>query len=135
MNDETPPANAPVPAPELRALTKALAGRWTTREKYEPIGPTPAGGSGQGEVVWRSGPGEFTLLEEYHAKTPIGELFGFGLIWWDHARGLQHLWCINVNPGGCEMFPPPTRPGPKWSGNAARSRHRSGTGRQEIRLA
>ena len=26
------------------------------------------------------------------------------------------MWCINVNPGGCEMFPPPPRPGPKWNG-------------------
>jgi hypothetical protein len=106
----------PAPAQELRTLTKALAGRWTTREKYEPTGPTPHGGIGQGDLVWRSGPGAFTLLEEYHSKTPMGELFGFGLIWWDHVRGLQHMWCINVNPGGCEMFPPPPRPGPKWDG-------------------
>ena len=108
--------DAPAPAPELQALTDALAGRWTTREKYEPTGPTPNGGVGQGDLVWRSGPGGFTLLEEYHSKTPMGELFGFGLIWWDQVRGLQHMWCINVNPGGCEMFPPPPRPGPKWNG-------------------
>jgi hypothetical protein len=108
--------HVPAPAPELRTLTKALAGRWTTREKYEPTGPTPKGGIGHGDLVWRPGPGGFTLLEEYHSKTPMGELFGFGLIWWDHAKGLQHMWCINVNPGGCEMFPPPPRPGPKWDG-------------------
>ncbi len=100
----------------MQALAKALAGRWKTREKYEATGPTTQGGVGEGDLVWRSGPGGFTLLEEYHAKTPIGELFGFGLIWWDHTRGLQHMWCINVNPGGCEMFPPPPRPGPKWDG-------------------
>jgi hypothetical protein len=108
--------NAPAPARELQAPTQALAGRWTTREKYEPTGPTPNGGIGQGDLVWRSGPGGFTLLEEYRSKTPMGELFGFGLMWWDHVRGLQHMWCINVNPGGCEMFPPPPRPGPKWDG-------------------
>ncbi|MGH3118270.1 MAG: hypothetical protein ACRDQ2_14395, partial [Gaiellales bacterium] len=100
----------------IQTLTKALAGRWSTHEKYEPTGPTPNGGIGQGDLVWRSGPGGFTLLEEYHSKTPMGELFGFGLVWWDQVRGLQHMWCINVNPGGCEMFPPPPRPGPKWDG-------------------
>ena len=71
---------------------------------------------GEGRAVWREGPGGFTLLEEYHSQTPMGELFGFGIIWWDVARELQHLWCINVNPGGCEMFPAPPLPGPKWDG-------------------
>lgn len=108
--------SVPAPSQEVQALTKALAGQWKTREKYEATGPTPQGGVGEGDLIWRSGPGGFTLLEEYRAKTPIGELFGFGLVWWDHVRGLQHMWCINVNPGGCEMFPPPPRPGPKWDG-------------------
>jgi hypothetical protein len=104
------------PAQAIRTLTKALAGTWTTSEKYEIAEPTPAGGMGKGKAVWRPGPGGFTLLEEYRAHTPIGELFGFGLVWWDPAKELQHMWCINVNPTGCEMFPGPPLPGPKWNG-------------------
>ena len=113
---ESPSPPSPQPAPEIQTLTKALVGRWATHEKYEAVDPTPNGGVGQGEVVWQPGPGRFTILEEYHSKTPIGELFGFGLIWWDKTKGLQHMWCININPTGCEMFPGPPRTGPQWDG-------------------
>jgi hypothetical protein len=109
-------SGAPKPAPEIQSLTKALAGRWITQEKYEPIFMTPTGGAGHGEQVFRPGPGGFVLTEEYHSKTPAGELFGFGVIWWDQSKGLQHLWCINVYPTGCELFPPPPQPGPQWDG-------------------
>jgi hypothetical protein len=113
---QTTGMSAPQPAHEIQTLTKALAGRWSTREKYEPGEPTPNGGVGQGETLWRPGPGGFTLLEEYHSQTPIGELFGFGLVWWDETKGLQHMWCMNLYPTGCEMFPGPPLPGPKWDG-------------------
>jgi hypothetical protein len=113
---QTTGTSLPTPAPDLQSLTRALAGKWNASEKYEAAGPTPTGGAGQGETVWRSGPGGFTLLEEYHSNTPVGELFGFGLIWWDQTKSLQHMWCININPTGCEMFPPPPRSGPKWDG-------------------
>jgi hypothetical protein len=121
VDQQSPPSQTtgmkpPQPADAIQTLTNALAGTWTTSEKYEPVGPTPHGGMGKGEAVWRPGPGGFTLLEEYHAQTPIGELFGFGIVWWDSTRELQHLWCINVNPTGCEMFPGPPLPGPKWDG-------------------
>jgi len=77
---------------------------------------TPNGGAGAGTEVFRPGPGGFTLLEDYHSKTPAGELFGTGIVWWDQSKGLQHIWCINVYPTGCQMFPPPPQPGPKWDG-------------------
>jgi hypothetical protein len=108
---------APTTPPEkLQSLIKALAGRWSTQEKYEPGFLTPDGGTGRGETVFRAGPGGFTLVEEYRAETPAGKLFGLGVIWFDAARGLQHIWCINVYPDGCEMFPPPPQPGPQWDG-------------------
>lgn len=108
--------NAPQPAQEMQALTKALAGSWSTSEKYEATFLTPSGGEGHGKTVFRPGPGGFTLKEEYHSQTPAGELFGFGIIWWDSTKGFQHLWCINIYPTGCEMFPPPPQPGPQWDG-------------------
>jgi hypothetical protein len=119
---ETPPASqsspgkSAQPAPEMQTLIKALSGKWTTHEKYEATFLTPKGGEGHGETVFRPGPGGFTLLEEYHSKTPAGELSGVGIIWWDATKGLQHMWCINVYPTGCEMFPPPPQPGPQWDG-------------------
>jgi hypothetical protein len=100
----------------MQTLTKALAGRWSTHEKYEANELTPNGGEGHGETTFRRGPGGFTLEEEYRSQTPAGELFGFGVIWWDATKDLQHLWCINLNPTGCEMFPGPPQPGPTWGG-------------------
>jgi hypothetical protein len=108
--------NAAQPAHEIQTLTKALAGRWSTYEKYEANELTPNGGEGHGETTFRPGPGGFTLEEEYRSQTPAGELLGFGVIWWDATKGLQHLWCINLNPTGCEMFPGPPQPGPAWDG-------------------
>ena len=104
------------PAEAIVTLTAALAGRWKTREKYERLEllATPALES-EGEYVWRPGPAGLTLLEEYRARTPIGELIGFGVVWWDQARQLQSLWCANIDPSGCVMFPrPPFRP--TWDG-------------------
>ena len=113
---QTNDTSVPQPAPEIRTLTKALAGTWSLSEKYEPIYLTPNGGVGSGEQVFHPGPGGFTLSEDYHSKTPAGELFGFGVLWWDQTKGLQHMWCINIFPTGCEMFPPPPQPGPQWDG-------------------
>jgi len=111
-----PSASTLQPAPEIRSLIKAFAGKWSTQEKYEPVFLTPNGGTGRGETIFRPGPGGFTLEEEYRAQTPAGPLFGLGVIWYDSAKGLQHLWCINIYPDGCEMFPPPPQPGPQWDG-------------------
>jgi hypothetical protein len=113
---ETGADKPPKPAPELQTLARVLVGRWATHEKYEPTFLTPNGGEGRGETIFRLGPGGFTLEEEYHSQTPAGELFGFGIIWWDATKGLQHMWCINIYPTGCEMFPPPPQPGPQWDG-------------------
>src|SRR5947209_7019231 len=85
----------PPPAAAIVSLTKALAGSWTTDEKYEPLFMTPKGGAGHGKQVFKAGPGGFTLTEEYRTQTPAGELFGFGLIWWDQWKSRQHMWCIN----------------------------------------
>lgn len=114
----TPQSPAPPqPAPQIQSLLKALSGHWITEEKYERGFLTPDGGTGHGDTIFRPGPGGFTIQEEYHSHTPAGELFGFGLIWFDATKGtLQHIWCINVYPDGCEMFPPPSQPGPRWDG-------------------
>jgi len=109
------PSPSPV-NPQLTSLIARLSGKWSVHEEYQPLFLTPQGGEGTGETTFRPGPGGFTLIEEYHSQTPAGELFGTGLIWWDANKHIQHLWCINVYPDGCEMFPPPPQPGPQWDG-------------------
>jgi ketosteroid isomerase-like protein len=91
------------PAPEMLALMRALNGRWTIREKFEPNEVTPDGGSGEGEETWRAGPGGFTLVEEIHENGTPGELYGVAFLWWDQDRGLQALWCDQNNPRGCDL--------------------------------
>ena len=111
------PAPATQPADAIRSLTAALTGRWKTREKYERFEPWGAAElTAHGEMVWRPGPGGLTLLEEYQTRTPIGDLIGFGIFWWDQQRQLQHLFCANVDPAGCALFPPPPLPSPSWNG-------------------
>lgn len=111
------PAPATEPAEAIKTLSAALTGRWTTREKYERFEPWGVAElASEGEIVWRPGPGGLTLLEEYRTTTPIGELIGFGIIWWDQKRQLQHLFCANVEPAGCALFPPPPLPSPTWNG-------------------
>jgi len=105
------------PAPQVESLIKTFAGTWSTDETYDPLFLTPSGGTGHGQTIFRAGPGGFTLEEEYRTQTPAGPLFGFGLMWYDSTTNdLQHIWCINIYPDGCEMFPPPPQAGPVWDG-------------------
>ncbi len=93
----------PRPAAQIQKLAKALSGRWSIHEKYEPDEWTPKGGVGEGTEVWRPSPGGFTLIEEYHSKGSAGETFGLSLTWWDDkAQRYQSLWCVNSNPQGCQ---------------------------------
>jgi len=73
-------------------------------EKFEPDEWTPTGGTGEGEEVWRSGPGGFTLMEEVHWNDPSGKTFyGLALMWWNASKGFQGIWCESDNPNGCDL--------------------------------
>src|SRR5579859_1792784 len=91
-------------APEMKSLIKALAGRWSISEKLEPAEATPNGGVGEGEEIWRPGPGGFTLLEEEHIRTPYGERFLLSLQWWDKSTNSFHgMLCNGAGPAGCNL--------------------------------
>ena len=86
-------------APEMQSLIKAIAGRWSISEKLEPPEATPNGGLGEGEEIWRPGPGGFTLLEEEHIRTPYGERFLLSLQWWDKSTNSFHgMLCKRLRP-------------------------------------
>ena len=70
----------PQPAQAIQTLTNALAGSWRTSETYERTEPTPNGGTGEGEAVWRQGR-EGSRCWKRPIENPLGELFGFGVIW------------------------------------------------------
>jgi hypothetical protein len=110
------PSTVPQPAPEMQSLEKALAGRWSITEEFEPDEWTPNGGTGYAEELWRRGPGGFTFMEEIHDEGTAGKSFGLALSWWDHSKGIQGIWCDGANPKGCDLQSATSGFGPKWDG-------------------
>jgi len=102
-------------APEMQSLIKAIAGRWSTNIKLEPTGAAPNGGVGEGEEIWRPGPGGFTLLEEEHNRMPYGERFLLALQWWDKSTNSFHgMLCNGSGSAGCNLES--TKSVLKWDG-------------------
>jgi hypothetical protein len=96
-------STAPQPASEMQSVTKALAGQWSIKIKFEPSEEMPTGAEGYGEEVWRTGPGGFTFMEEAHDRFPFGEAFLTGFMWWDSiAKQFQGMLCTTQNPHGCD---------------------------------
>ncbi|MGH9367478.1 MAG: hypothetical protein ACRD3M_07370 [Thermoanaerobaculia bacterium] len=92
---QTEKKSGPQPGRQMQKLVNALSGTWSIREEYEPSEMMPNGGVGQGQEVWRAGPGGLSLVEEYRSKTSIGEVVGLSVTWWDEkAQGYQALWCV-----------------------------------------
>jgi hypothetical protein len=95
----------PQPPAEIRSLEKALVGRWTTTYEFEPGAMSPnAKGTGSGEEVWRTSPGDFVLMEEERARAPFGEFFVFAIHWWDKSTSsLRGMLCNNSGPAACNV--------------------------------
>jgi hypothetical protein len=100
---------------ETRKLMQAFRGAWSISETYEPSDSMPQGGSGKGEEIWRSGPGERSVIEEYRSTLGNGKtLTGFGLGWWEaESGGFRLNWCDSEDPRGCTRLDPVA----KWDGN------------------
>ena len=88
--------------PEMQKLFNAFLGTWSVTEKYEPSEAMPDGGAGQGEEVYRAGPGGSFIIEEVQLKEATGEISGLGVAWWDdYAQAYRALWCDSANPDRC----------------------------------
>ena len=116
-------ASAPTPSPEMRSLTRALAGTWAISERFESMGDnqdaigTPHGGVGHGVEVWRSGPGGFTFMEEARNHTPSGEVFIVGYIWWDATKkAFGGMECNSQWPNSCDLESALSRVSLDWDG-------------------
>lgn len=98
-------AAQPAPHSQITRLLRALEGTWSITEDLAPDTRSPKGRTGTGKVVWRPGPGGFTVVEDYHSKEGEDEVSGLGMLWWDDAgNGYHTIWCDSTNPGGCIDF-------------------------------
>jgi hypothetical protein len=104
------PAAAPVqgmePQPaQIAKLLHAFEGTWTIYEKLAPDATLPNGATGEGRIVWRPGPGGFSVIEDYQSKQGDRQVTGLAVFWWDDSAGGYHtIWCDGTNPGGCISF-------------------------------
>jgi hypothetical protein len=95
----------PKPDPQMENLLRAFEGTWLIKEKLAPDATSPNGATGEGRMVWRSGPGGYSVIEDYQSKQGTRAITGLGVFWWDEAaQGYRHIWCDNTNPGGCINF-------------------------------
>lgn len=86
-------------------LLKAMEGTWTITDTLSPDAKNPKGVQGAGTIVWRPGPGGFSVVEEFHSKQGEQDVNGLGMMWWDEgSKGFHTIWCDSTNPGGCIDF-------------------------------
>lgn len=91
--------------PETERLLNAMEGTWTITDELSPDARSPKGRTGQGTIVWRPGPGRFSVIEEFQSKQGDEDVSGWGALWWDpSALGYHTIWCDSTNPGGCIDF-------------------------------
>jgi hypothetical protein len=96
---------APKGTPQMEKLLRSFEGSWSIEEKFAPDAGSPKGAMGEGQIVWRAGPGRFTTIEDYRSKRGSAEVTGLGVFWWDEAaQGYRTIWCESTNPGGCIRF-------------------------------
>jgi hypothetical protein len=95
----------PKGSPQMEKMLRAFEGTWSIKEKFAPDASSPNGATGAGQIVWRAGPGRFSVIEEYRSKRGSAEVTGLGVFWWDEAaQGYRTIWCESTNPGGCISF-------------------------------
>jgi hypothetical protein len=96
------PAQTPAPKPgaQMEKLLRAFQGTWAVNERIAPDPSTPNGATGEGSIVWRPGPGGFSVVEDYQSKQGAREVTGLAVFWWDESGGYRTIWCDSTNPGG-----------------------------------
>ena len=109
---------------QTRKLLKVFAGTWSITEKYDPSDAMPQGGTGSGQEIWRAGPAERAVIEEYKSNT----FTGFGLGWWeDESGGFRLNWCGD-DMHGCKRLSEVA----KWEADTWVVRHKDNENGQDV---
>ena len=103
------------PNSQIERLLTALEGTWSITDELAPDASSAKGKMGAGTIIWRPGPGRFSVVEEFHSKQGDVDVTGLGMFWWEEtARGYRTIWCDSTNPGGCIDFKNVV----KWEGSS-----------------
>ncbi len=65
----------------MNGLIKTFAGSWAIHLSSDGFHGEGNGSAGNGEEIWRAGPGSNSLIEEYHSTGTEGEIAGLGIFW------------------------------------------------------
>ncbi len=102
------------PDSQIDRLLRALEGTWSITEVLAPDASAPKGKTGVGTIIWRPGPGGYSVIEEYRSKQEYEVVTGLAVFWWEEAaQGYSTIWCDSTNPGGCIDF----KNAAKWEGS------------------
>ena len=89
----------------MKSLIKTFAGSWTIHLSSGGSEREVNGSAGNGEEIWRAGPGSNSLIEEYHSTGTEGEIAGLGVFWRDESsKGFKVFWCDNTAPIACRTL-------------------------------
>jgi hypothetical protein len=100
---------------ELPKLIAALSGTWSTHDTVASDGKTPqvGNGVGEGEEIFRPGPGSHSLVEEYHSLGPDAAC-GLGIFWpVPDGKTFQVFWCDSAEANSCRILNGPA----EWKDN------------------
>ena len=89
----------------MKGLIKAFAGSWAIHLSSDDSEHGVNGNAGDGEEMWRAGPGSNSLIEEYHSRGIEGEIAGLGVFWRAESdTGFKVFWCDNAAPVACRTL-------------------------------
>ena len=104
----------PKPNAQIVRVLEVLEGKWSIKDELAPDKNSPNGKTGTGTIIWRPGPGRYSVIEEFRSQQGDEEVTGLGEFWWDDAvNGYHTIWCDSTNPGGCIDFKNPAH----WEGS------------------
>jgi hypothetical protein len=99
------PSHPTVPHDSMKSLISTFAGSWTIHLSSDNSGRERNESAGNGEEIWRAGPGSNSLIEEYHSTGTEGEIAGLGIFWHEESRnGFKVFWCDNTAPVACRTL-------------------------------
>src|SRR5579863_8465789 len=89
----------------MKSVIKTFAGSWAIHLSSDGTHGEGNGSAGNGEEIWRAGPGSNSLIEEYHSTGTEGEIAGLGIFWREeNGQGFKVFWCDNTAPVACRTL-------------------------------